>query len=124
MLILLNTAVQRTAIFGVPVLQRGATARYVDVQIGHDDSATINWDRRIAELKVRLLKAAQITTTVLESVVILNAVILPAILFPAQFSKAADQAVEQLENLQKQFLRDLKLSMQGRKHKSCCSHRS
>lgn len=116
-LILLNKATFRVTCSGIPVLQPGATTRYLGVQVGHGETSQVNWDKRIAGLRVRLVKAAQVTTTVIERVAILNAIVLPAILFSARFCKASDQVLQQLENFQKQFLWNRKLSTQGRKHK-------
>lgn len=43
--------------------------------------------------------------------------VLPAILFTAQFSLASDATIQELENLQKQYLWDRKLCTSGRRHK-------
>lgn len=116
-LIVLNTAVQQRELAGIPVIATGATTRYLGVEVGHTRANAENWQKRLTGLKARPAVAARFATSVIERVKILNSISLPAILFTAQFSRASDKTLQDLENLQKQFLQARKLTTEGRKHK-------
>lgn len=115
--IALNATVTQREYAGISVLPAGATTRYLGVQVGVTRTDEANWQKRIASLKVRLAVAAQVATSIIERIKILNAIALPAILFTAQFSRASDKTLQDLENIQKQFLWARKLSTEGRRHK-------
>lgn len=113
----LNTAIAQMEYEGIPLLRPCEPTRYLGVQIGRHDITAVNWDRRITSIKARLATVVRVTTSVISRIRILNVVVLPAILFTAQFSRASDQVIQTVENLQKQFLWERKLSTAGRKHK-------
>ncbi|TYZ57613.1 hypothetical protein PybrP1_008569, partial [[Pythium] brassicae (nom. inval.)] len=105
-----------TRVRRIPVLQPRAATKYTGIQVRYGETVEVNRDKRIAGIKVQLVKAALISTSVVERVVILNAIVLPVILFTAQFSKVTDQTLQRLKNIQKKLLWDRELTTEGRRH--------
>lgn len=57
--------------------------------------------------------AARVSNSVMSRIQILNVIMAPSILFTCQFSKPSEGVVEQLMNLQKQFIWRSSLSTEG-----------
>ncbi|KAF1320354.1 Rxlr effector protein, partial [Globisporangium splendens] len=115
--ICLNTAVVQEQRCGIPILKHGETVRYLGIQIGTGNITQANWEDRLQKLRTRLIIAAKVSNSVVGRVLILNSVLLPSILFTAGYIKLPAKVVDQLVNLQKQFLWKSTLSTDGTRHK-------
>ncbi|KAF1333210.1 Short chain dehydrogenase, partial [Globisporangium splendens] len=102
--ICLNTAVVQEQRCGIPILKHGETVRYLGIQIGTGNITQANWEDRLQKLRTRLIIATKVSNSVVGRVLILNSVLLPSILFTASYIKPPAKVVDQLVNLQKQFL--------------------
>ncbi|KAF1317704.1 Rxlr effector protein, partial [Globisporangium splendens] len=115
--ICLNTAVVQEQRCGIPILKHGETVRYLGIQIGTGNITQANWEDRLQKLRTRLIIAAKVSNSVVGRVLILNSVLLPSILFTAGYIKPPAKVVDQLVNLQKQFLWQSTLGTDGTRHK-------
>uniref|UniRef100_A0AAV1TWU4 Reverse transcriptase domain-containing protein n=1 Tax=Peronospora matthiolae TaxID=2874970 RepID=A0AAV1TWU4_9STRA len=115
--IFLNTAVSVTSYEGIPVLQSGATTRYLGHQVGTGDLADANWAVRIRTVQRRLATATRLATSVTFRAQILNVILLPGILYTAAVFDTPAWADRELRNLQKQFLWRHSLSTETSRHK-------
>ncbi|KAF1336392.1 Rxlr effector protein, partial [Globisporangium splendens] len=115
--ICLNTAVVQEQRCGIPILKHGETVRYLGIQIGTGNITQANWEDRLQKLRTRLIIATKVSNSVVGRVLILNSVLLPAILFTAGYIKPPAKVVDQLVNLQKQFLWKSILGTDGMRHK-------
>ncbi|KAF1324650.1 Rxlr effector protein, partial [Globisporangium splendens] len=115
--ICLNTAVVQEQRCGIPVLKHGETVRYLGIQIGTGNITQANWEDRLQKLRTRLIIAAKVSNSVVGRVLLLNSVLLPSILFTAGYIKPPAKVVDQLVNLQKQFLWKSTLGTDGTRHK-------
>ncbi|KAF1336404.1 Rxlr effector protein, partial [Globisporangium splendens] len=113
----LNTAVVQEQRCGIPILKHGETVRYLGIQIGTGNITQANWEDRLQKLRTRLIIATKVSNSVVGRVLILNSVLLPAILFTAGYIKPPAKVVDQLVNLQKQFLWKSTLGTDGMRHK-------
>ncbi|KAF1333189.1 hypothetical protein FI667_g2849, partial [Globisporangium splendens] len=102
--ICLNTAVVQEQRCGIPILKHGETVRCLGIQIGTENIMQANWEDRLQNLRTRLIIAAKVSNSVVGRVLLLNSVLLPSILFTASYIKPPAKIVDQLVNLQKQFL--------------------
>ncbi|KAF1318308.1 Rxlr effector protein, partial [Globisporangium splendens] len=114
--ICLNTAVVHEQRCGIPVLKHGETVRYLGIQIGTGNITQANWEDRLQKLRTRLIIAAKVSNSVVGRVLILNSVLLPSILFTVSYIKPPAKVVDQLVNLQKQFLWKSTLGTDGTRH--------
>ncbi|KAF1313882.1 Rxlr effector protein, partial [Globisporangium splendens] len=114
--ICLNTAVVQEQRCGIPVLKHGETVRYLGIQIGTGNITQANWEDRLQKLRTRLIIAAKVSNSVVGRVLILNSVLLPSILFTVSYIKPPAKVVDQLVNLQKQFLWKSTLGTDGTRH--------
>ncbi|KAF1324791.1 Rxlr effector protein, partial [Globisporangium splendens] len=115
--ICLNTAVVHEQRCGIPVLKHGETVRYLGIQIGTGNITQANWEDRLQKLRTRLIIAAKVSNSVVGRVLILNSILLPSILFTVGYIKPPAKVVDQLVNLQKQFLWKSTLGTDGTRHK-------
>ncbi|KAF1313870.1 Rxlr effector protein, partial [Globisporangium splendens] len=115
--ICLNTAVVHEQRCGIPVLKHGETVRYLGIQIGTGNITQANWEDRLQKLRTRLIIAAKVSNSVVGRVLLLSSVLLPSILFIAGYIKPPAKVVDQLVNLQKQFLWQSTLGTDGTRHK-------
>ncbi|KAF1314195.1 Rxlr effector protein, partial [Globisporangium splendens] len=115
--ICLNTAVVQEQRCGIPILKHGETVRYLGIQIGTGNITQANWEDRLQKLRTRLIIAAKVSNSVVGRVLILNSILLPSILFTAGYIKPPAKVVDQLVNLQKQFLWKSTLGTDGTRHK-------
>ncbi|KAF1326320.1 Rxlr effector protein, partial [Globisporangium splendens] len=115
--ICLNTAVVQEQRCGIPILKHGETVRYLGIQIGTGNITQANWEDRLQKLRARLIIATKVSNSVVGRVLILNSVMLPSILFTAGYIKPPAKVVDQLVNLQKQFLWKSTLGTDGMRHK-------
>ncbi|KAF1327192.1 Rxlr effector protein, partial [Globisporangium splendens] len=113
----LNTAVVQEQRCGIPILKHGETVRYLGIQIGTGNITQANWEDRLQKLRTRLIIATKVSNSVVGRVLILNSVLLPSILFTAGYIKPPAKVVDQLVNLQKQFLWKSTLGTDGMRHK-------
>ncbi|KAF1320484.1 hypothetical protein FI667_g12319, partial [Globisporangium splendens] len=88
-----------------------------DIQIGTGNITQADWEDRLQKLRTRLLIATKVSNSVVGRVFILNSVLLPSILFTAGYTKPPAKVVDQLVNLQKQFLWKSTLGTDGTRHK-------
>ncbi|KAF1323645.1 Rxlr effector protein, partial [Globisporangium splendens] len=100
--ICLNTAVVQEQRCGIPIPEAWRDA---------------NWEDRLQKLRTRLIIAAKVSNSVVGRVLLLNSVLLPSILFTAGYIKPPAKVVDQLVNLQKQFLWKSTLGTDGTRHK-------
>ncbi|KAF1318324.1 Rxlr effector protein, partial [Globisporangium splendens] len=114
--ICLNTAVVHEQRCGIPVLKHGETVRYLGIRIGTGNITQANWEDRLQKLRTRLIIAAKVSNSVVGRVLILNSVLLPSILFTVSYIKPPAKVVDQLVNLQKQFLWKSTLGTDGTRH--------
>ena len=115
--ICLNKAVTQKQRCGIPIVGHGETVRYLGIQIGTGNITQANWEDRLQKLRTRLIIAAKVSNSVVGRVLILNSVLLPSILFTAGYIKPPAKVVDQLVNLQKQFLWKSTLGTDGTRHK-------
>ncbi|KAF1328106.1 Rxlr effector protein, partial [Globisporangium splendens] len=115
--ICLNTAVVQEQRCGIPILKHGETVRYLGIQIGTGNITQANWEDRLQKLRTRLIIATKVSNSVVGRVLMLNSVMLPSILFTAGYIKPPAKVVDQLVNLQKQFLWQSTLGTDGTRHK-------
>ncbi|KAF1313879.1 Rxlr effector protein, partial [Globisporangium splendens] len=115
--ICLNTAVVQEQRCGIPILKHGETVRYLGIQIGTGNITQANWEDRLQKLRTRLIIADKVSNSVVGRVLILNSVLLPSILFTVGYIKPPAKVVDQLVNLQKQFLWKSTLGTDGTRHK-------
>ncbi|KAF1313253.1 Rxlr effector protein, partial [Globisporangium splendens] len=114
--ICLNTAVVQEQRCGIPVLKHGETVRYLGIQIGTGNITQANWEDCLQKLRTRLIIAAKVSNSVVGRVLILNSVLLPSILFTVSYIKPPAKVLDQLVNLQKQFLWKSTLGTDGTRH--------
>ncbi|KAF1318298.1 Rxlr effector protein, partial [Globisporangium splendens] len=114
--ICLNTAVVHEQRCGIPVLKHGETVRHLGIQIGTGNITQANWEDRLQKLRTRLIIAAKVSNSVVGRVLILNSVLLPSILFTVSYIKPPAKVLDQLVNLQKQFLWKSTLGTDGTRH--------
>ncbi|KAF1325866.1 Rxlr effector protein, partial [Globisporangium splendens] len=115
--ICLSTAVVQEQRCGIPILKHGETVRYLGIQIGTGNITQANWEDRLQKLRTRLIIAAKVSNSVVGRVLILNSVLLPSILFTVGYIKPPAKVVDQLVNLQRQFLWKSTLGTDGTRHK-------
>ena len=113
MAISLDTGMKDTYIRDIPLLQPGATTRYLGIQIGHGDIHSPNWDRALLATRAKMGMAAKVTLTPIFRAKALQAIVEAKFRSLAPHVLPSARTVRQWQNLIDNFFWEGTLSILG-----------